>query len=1231
MPQIVPGRTTIGNADGRSESCPRDGANFWTSPRSAGGLIGRENANAEAVFGADAPETLPEPPGGGFLTADGSRDSHAVTLAEGGPNGSPRAGTPYRRITWREIAELVAEPGARPKEDARLVVLSGYVEHDGRTHAVQLERGVYGGLAVDVDKGDPSLEDVTAAVRAALGDVAAFVYSSSSAEPGARKWRVLLPLATPIIGADYPDTELALFSLLEQRGLVCDRTLARTGQPVYLPNVPPKRRGPDGRPLFYQSVRLPGRPLELVGGCVLLQAREQLRLEREQAEAERIARAAAHREKRLAYVAATGDTFDPIEHFKATHTVAEMLARYGFEHKQGGRGSHWKSPLSESGSYSTEDRGDHWVTVSAWAETHNVGRRSSRGFRYGDAFDLFCFFEHKGDKSAAVRAYADLVRPAKSADVATVPAVVPPVRIETYETAGDPVPLDVWRRELEAAVALEAERPGLKLLRGAPGTGKTYAVARAMAGRSGGLAPKAAGVVSAPGHEFCGELVDELRSLGLDAAAYPKLDEGTCRNFETAQHAQSAGLPVTACVCSSCPHKRECREDGYLALVQIADKAPHKVCTHERLARAAGRLTEKAAYVTVEEDPSKLLRPSVSTTGRQLERVSALADDLADAVERSHILDGIPVPTAAVDTFDEFDAWGPEPGAEDGAAGSVTFTVRPSFFQEICRITDELAKRCRDAVRDGTPAGVHELELPQARDVPRNPEGAVWHTLEQLRRTTPGAVLAVPREALMLALYAATGRLERLYLQVDEDTRPGRPPSRIVHVIGLWRTALPWERVPVFVNDGTIDAETLEQLAGEPVVDVTPGGDVELLQPAEQYALDVLPTTSPARVGRMLSGIVRAHPDRERIGVVMLKRHREQLLFPEDGLPRLPADVLERITFSTHYGAGDDRGSNEFHRKCDLVIVLGTFRPPPSEVRRALVRRGQLEAANARATWGTVERRATGAAGELVTYGGRGYAERQWADAADGITRAAVRQAVGRARAICPDGVPVVLVSTENAGLPVRPADELPILDERADAVRAAIVRISETVSENAPPGTPENAPKNPIGTYRENGRVHYCTSAPPSASLGELLLELPGVPYATLRKWICRAIDAGELVREGSGRATRYRLVSTPAVPQSVPPPAAATPADEPPWLAAELAPGRHPATLEDLLWLQQHGADTPAGEFVWGRDATPWLVEALHTHAVEVANARGQPPPPVEIVARHTVTWHAVTMGAA
>jgi len=362
----------------------------------------------------------------GFLTANGSRDSHAITLADGKPNGSRKAGTPYQTITWGGMRRLMDAPTAVEKDEAPFVILTTYNEHDGRTHDVQRERGVYGGLAVDIDEGDPSIEEVINAAQAVVGDVCLEVYSSSSASADNRKWRVLIPLATPLAGSEYVEHQQALFSLLGKHGLHCDSALARIGQPIFLPNVPEDRRDDHGRPLFYEYRHVDGPALELGPKSAIVDAVEDVREQRAKLKAE-AAEAAAERTAKRARYAAAGDDTSPMDRFNESHDIGSLLLRYGFERKEGGQRDHYRHPgLGNSGSYSMEDMGDHWVCLSDWAKGCKLGGTSRSGFQFGDAFDLFTYFEHGNDRKAAVRAYgAELRERLQGAAVKATPPTSP--------------------------------------------------------------------------------------------------------------------------------------------------------------------------------------------------------------------------------------------------------------------------------------------------------------------------------------------------------------------------------------------------------------------------------------------------------------------------------------------------------------------------------------------------------------------------------------------------------------------------------------------------------------------------------------------------------------------------------------------------------------------------------------------------------------------------------------
>ena len=1110
----------------------------------------RTHHNAETDCDGLAEATRQAAPVIGMLTANGSRDSHAVTLAAGGPNRSPRAGKPYATASWAEIRALVETPAAVPKDRARLVVLSTYNGPDGRTHAVQRERGVFHGLAVDIDKGNPSIDDVADAVQRAVGTVKAEVYSSSSAAPDKRKWRVLIPLATPIAGADYADTQLALFELLAREGLACDPTLSRAAQPVYLPNVPPERRDADGRPVFYQYRHIDGPDMALSPGHAIMVEVQAARDRRSVAAAAAAAKAEEYKARRRAYVESTGDDFEAIRHFNEHHTVAEMLSLYGFVRKDGGHGSHWRSPLSESGSYSTEDRGTHWVTVSNWAHAKGVGRVSVSGNRYGDAFDLYAYFDHRGDRSAAVKAYADEVCPHRDRRVDG--AGTAPLRVEHLaDDDAEVVPLGVYRHRIAAAVSRAVRVPGVHLNTAGTGCGKTFATAKEVA-----KLPRS--VTSAPTHALCEERAAELRSFGAAAAAYPALDATTCANFAEASRVQAAGLSPGRVLCHGCPFRTECEANGYLAGVKAADKAPHKVVTHARLARSARTVCRDVRCVVLEEEPTAAVRPSIAARGKELLAVSTFAKLVARRMRHEQRIEEVDLsaigftddpdyglPTGD-DAFAEFAAWAPP--TDSSAAAPDKETARDvvhgprrrvralqakrlhkaAFFRHVADVAKYLHVETRAAMRRGS--GVYVISMPAPVKPPKNIDGIVWPMMAE-------AADPIPPESLRLAVAAASGGLQSLVVQVDANERyakshPDAKPLLRARVIGLWQTALPYRTAAVIVNDGTNDAATVQAIVGREVNDITPAGRVPLQHPCVQYAVDVTLGTRPQTVANIMCGIARANPDKSRLGTILLKAHRDKLLPVADAEPAtgkrkrshrrgplLPRTIRRRVEWHTHYGSGLDRGSNDMHERVDLAIVVGTFRPPPHEVRRRLVEMGLIEEAHKGDQWGVIKRHARRPDGTEITYTGLGYLSEAWRRAAESLCRAAVRQAIGRARANTSRGVPVVAVTTEATGLPVLPAADLPRSKPEIERVAEAVRMAGATEAKSA------------ITTTSRNGLS--CSEA--GVTLDAVQARLPRVPRRTVRRWLTTAVEAGVLIREGRTTAVRYKLAPAPAAPPRV------------------------------------------------------------------------------------------------
>lgn len=339
-----------------------------------------------------------------FLTAPGS----FFTLID-------HPGKTYPGITWNEIVRLVQTPQAKEKIDADFFIPSTYRDHDGRAHEAQRERGAFRALGVDIDRGNPTIDDVQEAIQAVCGDAGMLIYSSSGASPENRKWRVIVPLAGVISGAEYEEVQTAFFDLLHSNGIHPDGALARCGQPIYLPNVPLARRNADLSPIFYQHRILRGKPLRIDSDSPIQQEMnrraEQQRIAAQQAERARAGRERQRADRRQKFP----DETSPVDAFNADHSIDDLLARYQYTRR--GSSRHYRSRYQTSPSFATENFGTHWVSLSGSDAAAGVGRPKSLGensYCWGDAFDLFVHYEHGGDFEKAVRAYGAEINPARN-------------------------------------------------------------------------------------------------------------------------------------------------------------------------------------------------------------------------------------------------------------------------------------------------------------------------------------------------------------------------------------------------------------------------------------------------------------------------------------------------------------------------------------------------------------------------------------------------------------------------------------------------------------------------------------------------------------------------------------------------------------------------------------------------------------------------------------------------
>lgn len=178
--------------------------------------------------------------------------AHSVLTFNGQFDTNIDTGEDYHCLKLGALMGLL--PTSRPKAGAPAFIPSTYNTFDARNHAVQRAQGQFVALTGDIDKGNVSLDVIIATTRELFGsDAATFTYSTGSATPLDKRWRVIVPILEPVLFARWNEAQEAFFDFMDANGIPMDRALLRAAQPVYLPNVPPERRDEDGNPLFYES------------------------------------------------------------------------------------------------------------------------------------------------------------------------------------------------------------------------------------------------------------------------------------------------------------------------------------------------------------------------------------------------------------------------------------------------------------------------------------------------------------------------------------------------------------------------------------------------------------------------------------------------------------------------------------------------------------------------------------------------------------------------------------------------------------------------------------------------------------------------------------------------------------------------------------------------------------------------------------------------------------------
>jgi hypothetical protein len=621
----------------------------------------------------------------------------------------------------------------------------------------------------------------------------------------------------------------------------------------------------------------------------------------------------------------------------------------------------------------------------------------------------------------AVYAAAAVIVPAKAPrhhEVATVPT-------------DEPRDLQSFRDDLLVAKRTAVATVGIHVDRSPTGAGKTASTIAALleVGRT-------KTVQALPTHANIAERRQEMIDGGHSPdriGVVPKLTEENCVMFDDAEAARAAGLSHGEAVCRGCHHRNACE---YLQLKAQAERRQHLITTAEHFQRSHGSKSMRGREVViVDEKPDLTLAPRIHCSEADMTGVVTFLDRIVSEGN-----------SRAIRSLED---WGADPTPAADAGVEVAATANGLR----CMAEDVLA-----AMRAVTEPGAIE----QSIDASGLPSG--WQ--QQVKRVMAAHALAPPpQDAMRLLVALAAGDASSVWVTADR-TLDG---IIVRHALVHWRVDLNGLRVVLL--DGTADVASLSRLAGHEVRDITPTGHPPTLHAVVQRPRPISRKTSAAVVRDIIEAVIE-ESGAARIGLIGLKTHMEQLMNPDEP-DCLAQCIRDRITMHAHFGQGPDRASNEWHRDCDLLLVVGTPRPNPGDVRRLLVVQGEIEAAQYDVAWGRGTWDASKVEGGTECLWSFDYTDPAWRAAHQAITRANLLQAVGRARAGLAEGIPAIVLTDEPLGLPVDmlPIGERSITTRRVlEAMRAAetAFRSGETTIPSPEEGSGRACPKNrgesPIG-----------------------------------------------------------------------------------------------------------------------------------------------------------------------
>lgn len=542
--------------------------------------------------------------------------------------------------------------------------------------------------------------------------------------------------------------------------------------------------------------------------------------------------------------------------------------------------------------------------------------------------------------------------------------------------------IEEYRKELADAYKAIKERANsfLVYVCNAPtGTGKTYQLNEVIRlfNEEGKIT-----VTFAPTHQLCEEIAEQRRAVGINSAAFPELNKETCARYDEAKEVEVAGLSPVLALCPKCPYREGCE---YREQRAAAKQSIDKVATHALGHVSLPVITNGASLICSDEDCKPLLTPKYTLseyTPRPGEKPN---------IDRAH-----PLRVVA--------------HVADQAAEAAADAYARSFYRSLARIARHLDNEHHAAYE------TVEVEPPtkELKRAPKSLHADLYQAMIDLgidpsqRPTT---------DAMRIALLATQGRLRLIAVVKNEHLGKGGEHHTYNVLTAVGQTQLPLNVLSIFC-DATSDPEEIRSLVGGNghVHDITPRGTLPNLKPVVQICpqYDVIKTRRLEHAGDILRGVMEDVPTQyRRVGLITHKALYDKDIKKEVGEP-----YSSRIALQSYFGDGLSRGSNEWIKQCDVLIILGTPRPGSNSIRDHLITvMGKTRAARLtekEADWHLEIWEGISESGHIIPVQTPRYRNEDWHSAYCAITKKQIWQAAGRGRSILPEGIPVYIVTTED-------------------------------------------------------------------------------------------------------------------------------------------------------------------------------------------------------------------------